>query len=111
MRRILIIATSLAATAALAVPAMAATKTVNVGDDFFVKSGKAPTVTVKRGTTVKWLWKGSSPHDVKVTKGPKKFSSKVMTSGSYSKRIFTKGSYSIICSIHAPGMRMTLKVT
>ena len=111
MRRILIITASLTVAAASAVPALAATKSLRVGDNYFVKSGKAPTVTVKHGTNVKWIWKGKAPHNVTVTKGPKRFASKIMTSGSYSKTINTKGTYTIVCTLHLPKMKMTLKVT
>jgi plastocyanin len=94
------------AAGALAVPALAATKSVQVKDDKFVASS----ITVKKGTTVKWTWKGKAPHDVSVTKGPAKFKSKVQTSGSFSKKLTKAGTYSIVCTIHAPGMKMTIKV-
>ena len=29
-----------------------------VGDNYFVRGGSAPTVTVKKGTTVRWVWAG-----------------------------------------------------
>ena len=94
------------AAGALAVPALAATKTVQVKDNKFVASS----ITVKKGTTVKWVWKGEAPHDVSVTKGPAKFKSKVQTSGTFSKKLTKKGTYSIVCTIHAPGMKMVVKV-
>jgi plastocyanin len=91
---------------ALAVPALAATKSVQVKDNKFV----AKSITVKKGTTVKWVWKGKAPHDVSVTKGPAKFKSAIKTSGSFSKKLTKKGTYTIICTIHQPDMRMTIKV-
>jgi plastocyanin len=91
---------------AFAVPALAATKSVQVKDNKFV----AKSITVKKGTTVKWLWKGEAPHDVSVTKGPVKFKSSIKTSGSFSKKLTKKGTYSIVCTIHAPDMKMTIKV-
>jgi plastocyanin len=97
---------AVAAAGALAVPALAATKSVQVKDNKFVASS----ITVKKGTTVKWVWKGKAPHDVAVTKGPAKFKSSVKTSGSFSKKLTKKGTYSIVCTIHAPGMKMTVKV-
>jgi plastocyanin len=94
------------AAGALAVPAFAATKTVQVKDNKF-----APTsITVSKGTTVKWVWKGKAPHDVTVTKGPAKFKSKIQSKGSFSKKLTKKGTYSIVCTIHAPGMKMTVRV-
>ena len=98
-------ATAVAA-GALAIPAFAATKTVQVKDDKFV----ANRITVKRGTTVKWVWSGKAPHNVKVTKGPAKFGSKTLVKGTFSKRLTKKGTYTILCTIHAPGMKMTVTV-
>ena len=111
MRTASILVTALIAIGACAIPAVAATtKSVKVGDDYFIKSSGTPKLTVKKGVTVKWRWTGTSPHDVSVTKGPKKFKSKVMTKGSYSVKVSKAGSYSIICTIHQPDMKMTLVV-
>jgi plastocyanin len=99
-------ATIVVAAGALAVPAFAATKTVQVKDDVFV----AKSITVKKGTTVKWVWKGKAPHNVKVTKGPAKFASTTQVKGSFSKKLTKKGTYTLLCTIHAPGMKMTIKV-
>ena len=93
------------ACAALAVPAMAATKTIKVGDNFF----RPENPTVKKGTTVVWDWIGKAPHNVTVTSGPAKFQSKVQLSGTYKQKLSKAGTYKIICTIH-PGMDMTLKV-
>jgi plastocyanin len=90
--------------------APAAAKTIKIGDDYFVRSSGVPTVTVKKGATVKWRWTGRDGHNVLVSKGPQKFQSAVKTKGTYSKKITKKGTYTIICSIHAPDMRMKLKV-
>jgi plastocyanin len=98
-------ATAVAA-GALAIPAFAATKTVQVKDDVFV----ANRITVKKGTTVKWVWKGKAPHNVKVTKGPARFASTTQTKGTFSKKLTKKGTYTILCTIHAPGMKMTITV-
>jgi len=98
-----------AALLAVAVPAFAATKGVKIGDNYFVKAGSKPTVSVKAGTTVKWTWTGSFPHNVTVLSGPQKFQSPMRTKGSYSRKVKKKGSYKIVCTIH-PGMAMTLKV-
>jgi plastocyanin len=98
-------ATALAA-GALAIPALAATKTVQVKDNKFVASS----ITVSKNTTVKWVWKGKAPHNVVVTKGPATFKSKTQVKGSYSKKLTKKGTYRLLCTIHAPGMKMTVKV-
>jgi plastocyanin len=98
-------ATAVAA-GALAIPALAATTSVQVKDNKFV----AKSITVSKGTTVKWVWKGKAPHNVKVTKGPAKFSSTTQVKGSFSKKLTKKGTYTILCTVHAPDMKMTIRV-
>jgi plastocyanin len=106
MKKLIAGGTALALTAGvLATQAFAATKTVSVKDNLF----SPKTLTVSKGTTVKWVWKGKAPHNV-VSTGAGKFQSKVMTKGSFSKKLTKAGTYKIVCSIHAPGMRMTVKV-
>jgi plastocyanin len=101
---------ALVLTLVLAAPAAAATKNVKVGDDYYVRAGSPPTVTVKKGTTVKWNWRGSRQHNVVVQSGPVNFQSALKRSGSYSRKMKRLGTYRIVCSIHAPDMAMTLKV-
>lgn len=109
MRKLLLLIglAALAATAvlALAAPAPSAT-TVAVRDNVF----RPETVTVRRGTTVTWRWQGRAPHNVVVTRGPQRFRSAVKTSGTYRRRLSRAGRYSILCTIHAPEMRMTVRV-
>jgi plastocyanin len=93
-----------------AAPAAAATKNVKIGDDYYVRPGSPPTVTVAKGTTVKWNWRGSRRHNVVVQKGPVRFQSALKRSGSYSRKMRRAGTYRIVCSIHQPDMAMTLKV-
>jgi plastocyanin len=101
-----------AATAALAVPALAATtRSVKVGDNYFVKDGGSPTVTVKQNTRVRWNWAGDSLHNVTVKKGPVRFHSRSQTSGSYTKTLTRRGTYRIYCTIHGiADQSMTLRV-
>lgn len=100
-----------AALAAVAIPAFAATRAVNVGDNYFVRDGGVPTVTVKRGDRVRWRWVGDSPHNVVVTKGPARFSSPVKTKGTYSRTLTKRGTYTIVCTIHgAADQSMKLRV-
>jgi plastocyanin len=99
----------LAVTAVLAVPAFGATRSIKVADFFFVRSGAKPTVTVRRGTTVKWLFRGRIDHNVTVTRGPVKFHSRTKSSGDFTHRMTRRGTYRIVCTIH-PGMAMTLRV-
>jgi plastocyanin len=93
------------------VPAAAATRNVKVGDDYFARSSSPPTVSVSKGTTVKWNWKGRRQHNVVATrKGRRQFQSALKRSGSYSRKMKKRGTYRIVCSIHAPDMRMKLVV-
>jgi plastocyanin len=84
-------------------PALAATKKLKVGDNYFVRSSGVPSVTVSKGTKVTWVWKGKSQHNVTVSKGPSKFRSSTKTSGRFSKTINTAGTYRIICTVHGAG--------
>jgi plastocyanin len=105
MKRMFALLAALALLGALAVPALAATKSIALRDTFF----SPKSVTVKKGTTVKWVWRGRLPHNVTVRKGPVKFHSSTKTKGSFSKKLTKRGTYRIVCTIH-PGMNLTLKV-
>jgi plastocyanin len=106
MKRLLAVLVAVAiVAAALAIPALAATKTITIGDNFF----RPASATVSKGTTVKWVWKGKLAHNVTVKKGPVKFHSSTKPKGTFSKVLTRKGTYTIVCTIH-PGMQMTLKV-
>jgi plastocyanin len=113
MKRLIALLVAVAAVAAvIAVPALAATKTVRVGPQI---SFGPKSLSIKSGDTVRFRWAGSLPHDVVITKGPgirgRKTISRVRTRGTVSKRFNTKGTYSILCQIHAPTMKMTIKVS
>jgi plastocyanin len=111
MRKLLVLLIAPAATAALAIPALAATTSVKVGDDYFVRDGGVPTVTVKRGDTVRWRFAGDSAHNVRVKSGPVKFASPVKSSGTYAKKLTKAGTYRIYCEIHGlDDQSMILKV-
>jgi plastocyanin len=94
----------------LAAPAAAATKNVKVDDDYFVRSGNPPTVTVKKGTTVKFNWTGSRQHNIATQRGPGNIECGLRRSGKCERKVRKVGTYKLICSIHAPDMAMTLKV-
>jgi plastocyanin len=83
---------------------------VRLGDDWFVRRGAHPTVTVSKGTVVKWRWTGHRQHNVHVRRGPQEFTSPLKRRGTYRHRMRRRGTYRIVCSIHAPGMRMRLIV-
>ena len=85
-----------------AAPAAAAIKRVKVGDNYFVRDGGVPTVTVSKGTKVRWVWRGESLHNVKVSKGPARFGSPSQRSGTYTKKVRKAGTYKLVCSVHGP---------
>jgi plastocyanin len=103
-------AAAVAVAAIVAVSAMpsygASTKSVSVKDDKFV----AKSLTLSKGAAVRWVWKGKAPHNVTVVSGPSQFRAGTRKKGSF-KHTFTKrGTYRIICTIHEPEMKMTVKV-
>ena len=97
--------------AALAVPALAAqhSRTVKVGDFFFVKdSNHTPTVHVAKGTLVKWHFVGVETHNVTVESGPAKFHSRDKDHGFYRHTVTKRGTYLIECTIHGFKMRLVV---
>ena len=106
MKRLLAVLAAVAVVAAVfAIPALAATRTVSLRDNVF----SPRTLTVRKGTTVRFVWRGRNPHNV-VSRGAGRFRSAVKTRGSYRRRLNRRGTYRIVCTIHAPRMRMTIRV-
>jgi len=93
-----------AAAAVLVLPAEGATTSVSVRDNVFAPRAK----TVKRGDTVRFVWRGRAPHDV-VVRGPKRARSRVQVRGTYRYRATKRGTHRVVCTIH-PGMEMRLRV-
>ena len=94
----------------LLAPAVAAPgpRTVEVNDDYFIPSS----LTVRKGTMVRFNWVGINEHNVVKSTGPGPVfeSDPMQGAGVLYKRRFTKpGRYTLICSIH-DGMDMSLKV-
>ena len=100
MRKLFLVALALSVLAVLAGSALAATKSVKVGDNYYVRSRGVPTVTVSKGTKVKWRFVTDTGHSVTVKRGPTRFDSGVRTGGSYSKTMRKRGTYTIYCTIH-----------
>jgi plastocyanin len=95
----IVLAVTAVVAAAFATSAPSATR-VKVGDNYFVRSSGVPTVTVSKGTKVKWVFTGRDLHNVKVKSGPATFSSPTKSSGEFVKRMRKRGSYTIVCSVH-----------
>jgi plastocyanin len=103
-----VLALALAGASAASAPK---TKTVKVGDDYYLPAK----LTVKKGTKIKWSWiaGNSDTHDVRLKSGPKgvkKFHSQLAASDySFSKKLTVPGTYRIYCSLHR-SMRETIVV-
>jgi hypothetical protein len=95
-----------------------ATRTVELGDNYFAKPGTTSTlrsVTVKKGTILRFFWgpdnEGTiSEHDVTGVKGHKFTSGDptVKPERPFRKRITR--TTSIVCSVHSTTMKLTVKV-
>jgi plastocyanin len=110
MRKLLIAALISVLAGVLAAQALAASHSVKVGDDYFVRKGSPSTITVHKGDRVTWRFTGSDLHNVTVKKGPVRFHSSYKSSGSFSHRLTKVGTYTIVCTVHQPGMRMKVRV-
>ena len=114
MKKLLALLATLAVAAALAVPALAATHTVKIGDNWFISRSGSHSLTVRHGTTIKFVWTGKRAHNVYQLSGPAGTHfhyprNGTKKSGTF-KRVFRKrGNYVIVCTIH-PGMQMKLHV-
>jgi plastocyanin len=84
---------------------------VLVVDNAFVHRGERPTLTVAPGTEVTWRWRSRESHGLTVRSGPEQFSAPAKNGADYRHRFTTPGTYRLACSLHAPGMRMTVVVT
>jgi plastocyanin len=112
MKKVLVAIAIVAVAAVAAIPAFAATKTVKVGDNYFVRDGGRPTVTIRKGSTLKFVWRGHSPHNVVKKKGPGgRINSGVKVKGSFRHKFTRRGTYTLYCTIHGiSDMGLTVKV-
>ncbi len=109
-KRLAVAAATVVAVAAVASgPAAGAGSKVTVGNNFFKPKSK----TVSKGSTVTWVWKGGTSHNVTgMTKsGRVVFRSKTTSrkGATYRKRFRKAGSFRVICTIHS-NMKMSLRV-
>jgi plastocyanin len=111
MRKLIILALAVGCLGAVASVAMAASRSVKVGDNYYVRASGVPKVVVSKGTKVKWRFRTGTPHTVTVKSGPAKFNSGVRSSGIYAKTLKKRGTYVIYCTIHGfSDQRMKLVV-
>ena len=109
MRKLIVIALVAGSLGVLASVAVAATRTVKVGDDYFVRPKGVPTVTVSKGTTVRFNFSGAdNPHTVSRLRGPR-FKS---CSDTCRRTLKKRGTYRLYCRIHGAGdqsMKLVVK--
>ena len=103
-------AAALVPAAALGAAAGRGGPTVKIIDNAFVRERQRPVVRVHAGATVTWRWTSRQSHSVLVRSGPERFSSPIRNHGTFAHRFARAGTYRIVCSLHAPGMRMTVRV-
>jgi plastocyanin len=102
-----IVAVVIVAVALAGAAALAAAKTVGVKHSGNTWHWTPSNLTIKKGTTVTWHWKGKVPHNV-TGKG---FKSKTTTALTYKHKFKKAGTYKVVCTIHQSlGQRMTIKV-
>ena len=101
-----------AATSAPAGAAAPAGANVFIVDNAFVRDVQRPRVTLHaRSTRVTWHWRSRQSHSVSVRSGPERFATRTRNRGTFTHRFLKAGTYRIECSLHAPGMKMTVVVT
>ena len=92
-------------TDALAATAIAATKSITVRDNYYVRSTGVPTVTVLKGDKLRFNFRGSKPHNAKgvgISLGSS--CAKIRSSGScLSSALRKRGTFTIYCSVHGKG--------
>ena len=111
MRKLIVMALVVGCLGVLASVAMAATKSVKVGDNYYVRPRacrRSPSRRARRSS-------GASAPAPRTrspsSRGPAKFNSGVRSSGSYSKKLTKRGTYVIYCTIHGfSDQRMKLVV-
>ena len=110
MKKLLAAVTVTVIAAAAAIPAFAGTKSVKIGDNYFVRSSNNATVAISKGSSLRFLWRGHAPHNVVKRRGPGgSFKSPVKLSGSWTHKFTRGGTYKLVCTIHS-GMQLTVKV-
>lgn len=85
-----------------------ATKTVELGDNFFDPTS----LKVKKDARVAFEWTGNEEHNVTKAKGPGPFFESETTSQqgvNFKHRFKKKGAYKLICTLHGE-MRMKIEV-
>jgi len=80
---------------------------VSIFDNAFHRGEDRPKIRLRAGGTLTWRWLAQQSHQVSLRSGPTPLRSPTKTAGTYSVRLDKPGRYMFVCSIHAPGMRMS----
>jgi plastocyanin len=88
----------------------AAAPVIGIVDNAFVRGREQPRLTVRRGTIVTWRWRSQSSHNVTVRSGPERFRAATRSRGVFRHHLSQPGVYRIVCTLHSPGMGMTVVV-
>ena len=100
---------ALATTAAVALLAvLAATSALGGTPTVKWKLPTSSTVKIKKGDSVKWRWTDGITHSVKGPGFSSKQSSRV--GFTFTHKFTRKGTFKIVCGIHGPSMKTTVKV-
>ncbi|HEX2105657.1 MAG TPA: plastocyanin/azurin family copper-binding protein [Solirubrobacteraceae bacterium] len=93
--------------AVTATVALAATRSVSVRKSGSRYLFSPRSLSINRGDTVRWSWRGSVPHNV----AGRGFRSRTANRLTYSRTFRRRGTYRVVCQIHAAnGQRMTIRV-
>jgi plastocyanin len=111
MKRLIAVLAAAAVTAGamMAIPAFGATRSVSLRDNVF----SPRTLNARSGDTIRFVWRGNNPHNIRTTSRPRGAQAITVapkTSGTYRKRLTRRGTYLLLCTIHAPNMKMTIRV-
>jgi Tol biopolymer transport system component/plastocyanin len=80
---------------------------VAIVDNAFHRGSDRPTIQLRAGQRLTWLWRSRQSHQVTLANASGALRSPTQAFGRYSVRLTRPGTYDFVCSIHAPGMRMT----
>lgn len=90
-------------------PPLAANEVAIVDNAFFATTDR-PTVRIRAGQAVTWKWAARGSHSLAVESGPERFATRALHGSRLTHRFQRPGTYDLVCSLHAPGMRMTVVV-
>ncbi|MDP1847454.1 MAG: hypothetical protein Q8K79_06655 [Solirubrobacteraceae bacterium] len=80
---------------------------VSIFDNAFHLGRERPAVRLRAGGELTWRWRAQQSHQVTLRSGPEPLTSPTKTAGTYAVQLDKPGRYTFVCSIHAPGMRMS----